>query len=376
MKSNRARAKQVRSLTAIVAISGIFFGSIVLSSKRGTAAPRKLSFSEKVEYDLPLSATRWCKESSLPALNYHDCDGSGIVYEINFQSGFKMILLSVIKAFEDNRCFYITHQNLLQEDQSDASSVAHQNNISALDRYTEPIGLSESDPIVIKAKSEGRVKVLDWLVDVWEIAQNRRSHKSLHNISSLEYWNLEGTFLKKVMLQRMWRLQPSVRATACLALQSHLREDDDFLALGIHLKPRTNLGLKPTYIPATPNEYVLAAEQAIAKDFASVVPKIFVATNDCRVMDTLRRLRQNWTFVSECDDYSNFHATTRAFQTLEQADRHFRKFFVELFGIASAKIYLGTGYTNMAWWAFLMREDRWSTRLLDEPNQYDTIDTW
>jgi hypothetical protein len=54
----------------------------------------------------------------------------------------------------------------------------------------------------------------------------------------------------------------------------------------------------------------------------------------------------------------------------------YRKFYVELIGLAGAKFYIGVSYTNVAWWTAYMRTYRWSHQFLDEPKKhiYDTYE--
>ena len=63
----------------------------------------------------------------------------------------------------------------------------------------------------------------------------------------------------------------------------------------------------------------------------------------------------------------------------DATDEHYNKFFVELYAMASAKVFIGIWYTNVTWWAFFMRPDNRSTfKLLDTPGVEDreSLDWW
>jgi hypothetical protein len=100
------------------------------------------------------------------------------------------------------------------------------------------------------------------------------------------------------------------------------------------------------------NKYIDEAETVIKERFGGIAPPIFVATDDCTVLATLRKVRPTWTFISECDS----HATAEGFAlqdmqkwTKKDYDDHFGKFFVELYAMANSKVFIGISYTNVSW---------------------------
>ena len=278
------------------------------------------------------------------------------------------MLLSVIRAYEENRCFYVEeHSDLISRDKS-----AKQFD-SFVERYFDPIGLPSDDPIIVQAKDEGRLATLEWK-DVW--FQHRKQHGNQHTIDNLGYENMDGHILKRIMLQRMWRLNPKVKAKTCQQLEQTLgHEEYDFLAFSIRRGDKINENFKLTPL----GEYIREAERVIAQHFIGMqAPKIFVATDDCRVMNKLRSLKPNWTFVSMCDDSNGnengFRLADMRVWTQEETDRHFFKFFVELYALTISKYYIGVGYTNVAWWTFFMRTHaRWTTTLLDHPADFGAL---
>ncbi len=113
--------------------------------------------------------------------------------------------------------------------------------------------------------------------------------------------------------------------------------------------------------------YIDKAEVGIETHFGGVPPTIFVASDDCSVMQEVRELRPTWTFVGECDNASEANgfviAETKTW-TVEQTDQHYEKFLTEMIALASAKYFIGISNTNVALWVYFMRhfdatDDSW-----------------
>mmetsp|Transcript_7354 Transcript_7354/g.10551 ORF Transcript_7354/g.10551 Transcript_7354/m.10551 type:complete len:206 (-) Transcript_7354:95-712(-) len=203
--------------------------------------------------------------------------------------------------------------------------------------------------------------------------------KSINTIESLHYVDFEGHYLKKVMLMRAWRPLPSVRHNSCKSLEN-MGLQEEFMAWSIRRGDKTIEGFN--FAPLTP--YFEASRRAINNPeiFNRVVPKIFVATDDCAVMEEIREMEPSWTFISECDNIAKhegggFVLGDMTNWDIATTDEHYRKFFVELFGLATAKYYVGVHYTNVAWWAYFMRASNWSFELVDhELSTHDIIKNW
>jgi len=327
----------------------------------------------KTNWNLPEQAAKWCRPSEMNFLPYNRCDQGGTFNSINFMAGLtnglKMMLLQVIESFEQNRCFFITEEHnhlLLRTDKSQQLD-------TFMGRYFEPIGLSQDDPLVKRAKADGRVNESKWQ-DVWDTSLKRRVHGMYYNITSLGMTNIEGTVLKRVMLERMWRLLPNVREASCTSLEETHGLSDEYLAFSVRRGDKDTEG----FDFVKPEAYITAAEKVVDDFFDRKLPTIFVATDDCDIMKNFRDLRPEWNFVSECDqskDHKGFILSEMKDWTLEQTDEHFRKFFVEVLGLAGAKYYIGVAYTNVAWWAHYMRPHRWSHLFLDT-NTENTLNNW
>lgn len=315
----------------IIVVGLIAFGCLQHSNSKWAAETvfqRSLSvFNETAEtnYRLPTQAQAWCQPSTLPPLDYHQCDADGIVYRIPFMAGLtnglKMLLLTVIGAFEENKCFFVSEnpQNrlLFRDDKSQQLQ-------TFLGRYFEPIGLEKDDAIVANARRTNQIVQTNW-ADYWESAKRRRLHGRRHNITSLGYIDIESTELKRTMLQRMWRLLPDVRDRACAALEMHGIEEE-YLAFSVRRGDKDTEGFEFT----KSDDYIAAADVARVKYFDGKMPRIFVATDDCAVMDEFRQLRPDWTFVSECDHnngHSGFVLADMKNWTLEQTVRRLQLVF-------------------------------------------------
>ena len=308
---------------------------------------------EIMPFQLAQNAADWCMPVTLPPIDYNNCDPYKPVNRLPLFGGLtnalKYILLGVIKSFEDDRCFYI------DESRSHLRLQLGEEKYSLLKRYFEPIGLNPDSIIVQKAILEGRTETKDW-IQVWENIDNRRVSGSVNTIPSLDAHNMEGYHLKYATLLRMWKPLPLVRNSACLALEQQ-GLSDDYIAFSVRRGDKHSLE-KCVYPPA--EKYIAAAERAIETRFGGMVPKIFVATDDCAVMGELRTLQPTWNFVSQCDLVQN--SADHGFVIAEMkdwseydTDKHYEKFMAELFGLAIAKYVVGVTYTNVAWWVLFMR---------------------
>lgn len=379
--------------TALVISSAIFLVSIGVCRVQDTTAGdydlrRRLNGINDnqqaipLPYNLPSSARDWCLPPSVPPLDYTQCNPNGIVNEIPFlaglTNGLKMLLLGVISSFEDNRCFTIdeSRNELINRDSSENTLD------SLLLRYFEPMGLPRNHSIVVQAQNGGgqRLQRQKWN-KVWgSVAslQKRRVYKRMSTIFNLGYEDMEGHELKKTMLQRMWRPLPQVRHNACSSMEQ-LGLHSDYMAFSVRRGDKTLERVQ--YTPL--EKYIQAAERATAQFFGDVVPTIFVASDDCSVLPRFRELRSAWNFVSECDTAENlqgiggYHLSDMKSWTKEETDAHYRKFFVEVFALAAAKYFIGVSHTNVSWWVFFMRPNRWSYELIDTDRSTNSIiDKW
>jgi len=329
-------------------------------------------------FALPEQARDWCVETDLGRLPYERCDPNKPLNVIRLVGGmtnaFKGVLLGAILSFEQNRCFYLdesnSHLRLRNKDQGEDPIP------SIVNRYFEPIGLQKDHPKVKQAFNDGSYEYQNF-VALWDDLRVRRPANSTSSIDNLFYQQVEGHYLKRTMMKRMWRFLPRFRQRACSGLETHLPSSDEYMAMSVRRGDKTTEGI----IYLEMSMYIDEAQKAIGTIFDGRVPTIFVATDDCSALGELRSLRPAWTFVSECDvttkDSSDLHGfTLRDMKdwTIEQTDAHYEKFFVELLGLVSAKYVIGTAYTNVSWWVFFMRQpDRSTFQMLDPPNGQDHL---
>jgi Alpha-(1,6)-fucosyltransferase N- and catalytic domains len=322
-----------------------------------------------------LTDNYWCSEPSLDPLPFDECYVDDIIYRIPLFGGMtnaiKMVLLAVIQAYEENRCFFIDE------------STSHLNNFDKTHyyengfyaRYFERIGLSNEDPRVQKAQQEKRILSLTWQ-EVWADAKYRRMYDKLTSIPSLGYEDVPGHELKAIMLRRMWRPLPAVREAACKRV-SRLVGNDTYVAMSVRR------GDKDTELFdfIDMENYISAAENVFQSRYNNTAQTIFVASDDCTVLSELRSKRPHWRFVSECDNshQSGFVLTEMEKWKLSDYDSHYEKFFTELFALYGASYVFGVAYTNVAWFIYFMRGGKpVNFELLDKPPKESHIEfkTW
>ena len=186
-------------------------------------------------------------------------------------------------------------------------------------------------------------------------------HKN-RSIESLFSYNKENIWTKKWMLRRLFRILPKMRDIACSRL-AKLGLDEEYIALSIRRGDKSiEFELDTSLQP-----YIDKAETAVRTHFGGIVPKIFVASDDCSVMKDIRELRPTWEFVGECDNATEdngFVIAETLHWSLEQTDKHYEKFITEMIALASAKYFIGISNTNVALFVYFMRhvdatDDTW-----------------
>ena len=346
-------------------------------------APESTTDSGRMPYRLPASAADWCMPPKEAPLPYASCQDTSVVNSIPLYGGLtnalKMLLLGTILSFENDQCFFVDESESQLALRNDPNNAFYPTS-SFLERYFEPIGIKPDNGLVEEARRTDRVQVRDWR-EVWEFRHNRRIEGQYDDIESLRYHRMEGHLLKRVMLQRMWRPLPYVRAQTCRRLEHEsLSLQNDFMAFSIRQgdKQTEHFGF------ATMIQYIHAAERAVMQHFGGRVPTIFVATDDCSVLVELRQLRPSWTFVSECRSKGGgdggFRLGSMLDWTVAETDEHFGKFFVELYAMAISKYFIGVTYTNISWFVYFMRQDRNKDafEILETPGSEnrESLDLW
>lgn len=216
-------------------------------------------------------------------------------------------------------------------------------------------------PFVVDALAQGRYRERIWK-EYWENRVLRRVEGANYNFKT-PFWSasmdmVDGVSLKRNFLRHMWHLRPEYREHTCRALKEQEMFDTDYIALSIRRGDKTKEHFK---FPGM-DEYIRAAEPLIPSVFGEgQTPKIFVATDDCSILSVLRSARPQWMFRSQCDvlvperQQMGYDINEIPHMNEAQKEEHFRKFFIELYALALSKVYIGVGYTNVAWFAYMMK---------------------
>ena len=322
---------------------------------------------ESMPYKLPPWAATWCMEPKLPPLPFENCNGEDILNVIPLYGGLtnalKMILLGGMLSFEQDRCFFVQEENAHLLRRNDPNEKFD----SLIERYFEPMGLPKNSSIVERAFQTDHKHILDPRKDIFDDFDRRRIFGKESSLPRLGYHKMENHMLKKIFLRRLWRPLPHIRHETCSRLAEYPLEDD-YIAMSVRRGDKQSIEHRTL---ATAQQYIDMAHRAIIDQFDGRVPNFFVATDDCSVMQEFRDLRPTWVFVSECDhqgdDEHGFALNDVSGWSKEFTDAHFKKFFVELYGLAISKVFIGWSFTNVSWWTYFMRPDRESFKLVDKP---------
>ena len=322
--------------------------------------------------------SEWCRPPVEPPLPYFNCKRDKLM-RIGVYGGLTNALGFILKggvwAFQEEWCMYIEEGKGADRGASRiARRAAPEPTVDPfLDRYFEPIGIPKSN-ILVKNKQHLFNEVIE--PHYHDIAhqmygQHSGGIKELNypdrffkwDIKSLGLYGKNVIWLKKYMLRRMIRLLPERRTVSCKRLDN-LGLHEEYIAMSIRRGDKAiEFELVETVQP-----YIEKAELAIQNHFGGILPKIFVASDDCAVMDEFRQAKPDWNFVSECDNASEsngFVIEDMEKWTLEQTDAHYQKFFSELIAMASAKYFIGVPTTNVAIMVYFMRsyyaaDDTWT----------------
>lgn len=344
-------------------------------------------FHPDLPYSLPAAAVEWCVEPTEPTWDYRNCSDETIVNVLPLQGGLsnslKMIILGALASFEEGRCFTIEERGspLIERIQHNETPTPF------LERYFEPMGLTRQDPLVEAAMDAGDIEIKDWR-KVWNdrpAYRNRRRRDMNYTMESLGFKvPIDGHRLKREFLKRFWRLLPDFRQEVCRALALDHGLHHDFVVFSVRRGDKER-DLEEGFPHMM--QYINALHGVVENRFWGTMPRIFVATDDCAVLDELRTIRPTWNFVSECDFVDEqqfnqgFDLNNMKDWTLFETDRHFRKFFVELYAMAIAKYFIGVQYTNVSWLAYFLRHQQSpdSFHILDakgEKAPEESMDLW
>jgi len=311
--------------------------------------------------------SEWCMAPTVDPLPYEQCKFDNFVFRLAFNGGltnaFGYVLKGALWAYEIQTCFFVDEQGeppFLAGAQVGERNEPLERVYPFIERYFEPIGLPPDHPKVRWARENRKftepdsrqINLHEYGMTSWfrEVDDPRR-HR-VREIQPLDVYNKDNIWTKKWFLRRLFRILPEVRSIACSRLSKYNLQNE-YITLSIR---RGDKIIETEISPLQP--YIDAAEEAIQTHFEGRVPIMFVASDDCSVMNDLRTLRPQWVLVGECDDASEengFTLTNMRDWSLEQTDNHYYKFITEMIAMASAKYFIGVSSTNVSLWIYFMR---------------------
>ena len=300
-----------------------------------------------------------------PSITFISALRNGIIF---FQSTYSSCIfanvsyIGAIWAFEEELCFFVDEKAPTQSKLA-ARDPPIPNVDPFLERYFEPIGLPRNhkkvkhafkhhmfaDPGYHQIQYHEFGKFSGGILDRDDPIRHQK-----RDIESLYLYNKDSIWTKKWIMRRLFRILPKLRDEACGRL-GKMGLEQEFIGMSVRRGDKSlEFELDTTLQP-----YIDKAEIAIKTHFNNIAPKIFVASDDCSVMQELRDLRPEWVFVGECDNATESNgfviAETKKW-TLEQTDNHYEKFVTEMIALASAKYFIGISNTNVALWVYFMRD--------------------
>lgn len=321
------------------------------------------------EFHLPYWGSHvWCDADNpfIPP-NYEEiCDPDKPVNLIALQgstpAALRTIVLAGMLSITQGRCFVVDDPvNLTQE-------------------YFEPIGLPRHHHVVTKAEENENIHTVT-SADYWS-EQNRYTYFS--TASLLNYTNYNGHLLKKIMLQHLLKLRSTVREDVCDNLEI-FQLGDEFMTLSVgqYRSDYDKLvrGEAPPDLFHHPYDlpiYIRHAKYAFETFYNNRILPIYVATDKCEVVDELRALEPDWKFFSECDHYPDkFFPPGELWNNAELSDSDrkifLRKFFIDLWAMATSSYFIGLGAADSSWIAYFMRGSRGHFIMVDKLNTMGTF---
>lgn len=354
--------------------SAIIFITQILHPIDETTSLRSPQLNSRYTFS-GIQNAEWCKPPTEDPLPYDQCKFTDSIFRIGVHGGLTNALHFILKgalwAFEEDMCFFV------DEISPSGSKMAYRETPEGsinpfLTRYFEPIGQPrESENVQQYLKDNKIIDIGYHQIQYHEYGkasgglqiEDYEGRHKIRDIQPLHLWEKDNIWLKKHILRRLFRIKAGERNRSCARLVSH-GLNDEYIALSVR---RGDKALEYE-LESSMQPYIDHAENAIKSHFGGKVPVLFVATDDCTVMEDLRTLRPSWKFISECDkaqnDQNGFVIEEMKYWTLDQTDQHYHKFITELIAMASAKFFIGVSTTNVSLFLYWMRayeqeDDTW-----------------
>ena len=360
-------------ITALLLVASIV-GNVPSDSVHQSITNRESFFNNlrKMEqvrnYDLPTWGTQvWCDPNAPydPPDYEAVCDPSETVNLIPLQgstpSALRAIVLGSMLSIQQNRCFVLDDPLQLAKE------------------FFYPIGLPRNHPIVTQAITEDRIHT----VTPAEYWSNRKIFNS--TASLLNHRDVNGHLLTKIMLRRILKLNPMVRADVCDNLDQY-HFGDEFMTMSIKQHrsayDKELRGEIPDHLVDQKfglDTYIHYAKDAFKFFYNNRTLPIYVATDNCSVVEELRHLEPDWVFSSECDYYptrifSPLNLWNNAELTDGERRAYLHKIFVDLFAMATSTYFIGLGAADFSWLAFFLRGSRSHFILVDKDPSLGTFE--
>eukprot|EP00547_Thalassionema_nitzschioides_P007909 CAMPEP_0194200300 /NCGR_PEP_ID=MMETSP0156-20130528/963_1 /TAXON_ID=33649 /ORGANISM="Thalassionema nitzschioides, Strain L26-B" /LENGTH=405 /DNA_ID=CAMNT_0038925275 /DNA_START=43 /DNA_END=1260 /DNA_ORIENTATION=+ len=361
------------------------------ASRQRRAIAKLAHPNETITKKLSTAAHSYCDGNDLvdyPLPKYDACPPNSTLNVIPFFGGMtnalKFVVLGGLLSFEENRCFIVSEKDAHLNPGHKYGKTQDGEMGNFVDHFFEQIGLPHDHPFVKERMESGNYKVRDWQ-EYWTPLKERRTalHRFDYNTTMYSHPvpRVDGVTLKRDFIRHIWHLLPSYRNSTCQALKEKEIFDTDYIAMSIRRGDKTKEKFTSKF--PTVGAYVVEADNLVPHVFKDGQrPTFFLATDDCYVVHIFRESRPEYTFVSQCDDLAEnqngYDILDIPKMNAQQREEHFRKFFIELYALALSKVFIGVAYTNVAWWAFMMRPaDKETFLLIDESVQgQDALNYW
>jgi hypothetical protein len=241
------------------------------------------------DYQLPFWGEQtWCEDSPFATPDYERCNATSPVNVIRLEgstpNALRLLVLGGMLSLEQERCFTVDDP------------------VGILAYLQQPLGLPAEHFIVQRAVEQDRIYMLQPR-DYWN---DRKTYNGTSSIPQLNYHNVENHLLKKRVLQHLIKLKSEFRDEVCSDLDHH-KLGREFITLSIQqlrsdydVKMRGSTGIRKGELGGV-QPYMEWSRLAMEKFFGGRQLPLYVATDNCSVLDELRSLEPDWKFVSECD---------------------------------------------------------------------------
>ncbi|CAE7412869.1 unnamed protein product [Symbiodinium sp. CCMP2592] len=153
--------------------------------------------------------------------------------------------------------------------------------------------------------------------------------------------------MKRSILRQVWQFQPSVQQDVCHLVHGlHLHHP--YIAMFIRLGDKLTVEHR---VPVPLEDYI---DTLLGVSLNGLVRTVFVAMDDCRVLQKLQAAAPMFKFLSLCDvEFGTGFIMDK--DSKRDLEAHFLKFFGELTVMAEADTLIGDRQSNVHHWVALMR---------------------